>query len=278
MSNGYREIADAQQRIAAVLATPPPPHATPPASWGLGAIEVWSGGQLVGGDAVEGAATVDADALGHEPPMTETKETNMTTATRQKTEVTIPTTERPLPTVDLTLDLRGVHDLPPPPDQRLPPWALPKVERDPAQAALFPEHIERAAGLWTFLGETRRRCAERAHNGYRYLASQAKPEAEDVALYHALLRWVAWCDACYWLLTAWYAPPHSAPQPRALVLPFALYHEGARGEMVVRELDGLPGKSLLEECLWDWKAWALASGYLEPLEEDSDGAAGGTEA
>lgn len=178
------------------------------------------------------------------------------------------------PTVDWAPDFRGAHELPVPPDARLPAWAMPQAPlRDAAQVGLFREEMERADSFWLWLYETRQRYALRAQNGYAYLAQQRKPEAEDVALYKSLLRWVSWTDACLWLLTAWYSPHHATPQPRALVLPFlGLVDAKGEGAMLVRELDGLNDKFLLENVLAQWAALSLSSGYLERLDEEENDA------
>lgn len=187
-----------------------------------------------------------------------------------KADIAIATVPATPPTVDNASGMRGAHDLPIPPDTRIPPWALEMISRDPAQAGLFPDDIERAEDFWRWLRTTRVSCAERAQNGYAYLASQRRPEAEDVSLYRGLLRWVSWCDTCLWLLTAWYAPHHAAPQPKGLIVPFSGLVNGDKEAMVVRELDGLGDRWLLEDALAWWQALALSTGYLEHLEDDTD--------
>jgi hypothetical protein len=175
------------------------------------------------------------------------------------------------PRVDLATAARGVHGLSLPPDPRPPGWGLPARPQDAAQSALFAEEVARADDFWRWLRATRGECAERAQRGYAYLSGVTRPEEEDIDLYRTLLHWVAWCDGCLWLLTSWYAPHHAAPQPPALILPFAGLVNGDHEAVVVRELNGLPDRWLLEDALAWWHAGSLSTGYLARLEEDGEG-------
>jgi hypothetical protein len=168
------------------------------------------------------------------------------------------------PHVDLATAQRGVHGLSLPPDPRLPGWGLSARPQDAAQSALFADEV-------TWLRDTRGECASRAQRGYAYLSGVTRPEQEDIDLYRLLLRWVTWCDSCLWLLTSWYAPHHAAPQPPALILPFVGLVNGEHEAVVVRELNGLPDRWLLEDALAWWHAWSLSTGYLARLEEDGEG-------
>jgi hypothetical protein len=173
--------------------------------------------------------------------------------------------------VDLVTAQRGVHGLSLPPDPHPPGWGLSVRPREAAQSALFADEVARADEFWRWLRDTRGECALRAQRGYAYLSGVTRPEEEDIDLYRNLLHWVSWCDGCLWLLTSWYAPHHAAPQPPALILPFAGLVNGEHAAVVVRELNGLPDRWLLEDALAWWHVWSLSTGYLARLEDDGEG-------
>jgi hypothetical protein len=175
------------------------------------------------------------------------------------------------PHMDLATAARGVHGLSLPPDPLPPRWGLSARPQDAAQSTLFAEEVARAEEFWRWLRDTRGECAQRAQRGYNYLSGVTRPEQEDIDLYRNLLHWVTWCESCLWLLTSWYAPHHAAPQPPALILPFIGLVNGEHAAVVVRELNGLPDRWLLEDALAWWHAWSLSTGYLARLEDDGEG-------
>lgn len=159
-------------------------------------------------------------------------------------------------------------DLPHPPSAERPAWArVDAPSRDPAQRTLFHDETERADELWKWLAISRGLCAERARKGYTFLSELSyKPEPEDVELYKHLLRWVAWCDSAYWLLTKWYGDDICEEPCQSLIVPFNDFPTADYLPLrVVRELHGLADEILMEDAIEIWRAASIRSGYLVPV-------------
>lgn len=158
-----------------------------------------------------------------------------------------------------------------PPNPRRPAWQLGTAPpRDLAGEHLFTARYREADRFVAWLLTTRDECAARAARGHAYLSDTPGADGETVDLYRRLVRWVAWADACLWLLTHWYAQPDAAPRPASLLLPFSFAAErDGTPQLIVRELRGLAHEQLMEELLLLWRDQSILDGYLRDVWADA---------